>query len=144
MEDELERYEGPGGITLVDVRDGVLPREDIPAPPRLLAMWESALLAYADRSRVVPSEYRALVMRENGDVLPTVLVDGYVAGVWRPADGGIEVTAFHGSPTRVWTALAIEAASLLAFLADRDPAMYRRYVHWWDGLPADEIRVLGG
>ena len=35
----------------------------------------------------------------NGDVLPTVLVDGYVAGVWRPVEDGIEVTAFHRLPT---------------------------------------------
>jgi hypothetical protein len=39
------------------------------------------LLAYADRSRVTPPDYRKLVARSNGDVLSTLLVDGYVAGV---------------------------------------------------------------
>jgi Winged helix DNA-binding domain len=39
------------------------------------------LLAYADRSRVIPPAYRRLITRQNGDVLPTLLVDGYVAGV---------------------------------------------------------------
>jgi hypothetical protein len=47
-------------------------------------MWDSILLAYSDASRVIAPEYRPLVTRRNGDVLPTLLVDGYVAGVWRP------------------------------------------------------------
>ena len=60
-----------------------------------MAMWDSTLLAYVDRSRIIPPDYRELVIRTNGDVLPTLLVDGHVAGVWRPVDGGIEATAFH-------------------------------------------------
>ena len=60
-----------------------------------MAMWDSTLLAYADRTRIVPPEYRQLVIRRNGDVLPALLVDGYVCGVWRPVDDGIEATAFH-------------------------------------------------
>ena len=63
-------------------------------------MWDSVLLAHADRSRVIAPEHRPLVMRRNGDVLPTVLVDGVVAGVWRPADGGIEVTVFERAVRR--------------------------------------------
>jgi Winged helix DNA-binding domain len=144
MEDDLVRYEGPGGVTLYDVPNGRLPREDVAAPPRLMAMWDSVLLAYADRSRIIPPDYRRLVMRNNGDVLPTVLVDGYVAGVWRMIESGIEVTAFHPLPGAAWTGLEREAARLHALLADRDPAVYRRYVHWWKGLPAAETRVVAG
>ena len=94
-----------------------------------MAMWDSTLLAYADRSRIIPPEYRKLVMRNNGDALPTLLVDGYVTGVWRPIDGGIEATAFHPLPDDAWDGLAAEARALLAFLADREPAVYRRYAH---------------
>jgi hypothetical protein len=144
MGDELVRHEGPGGTTLWDVPDGLLPPEDAPAPPRLLPMWESMLLAYADRSRIVPAEYRTTVMRNNGDVLPTLLVDGYVAGVWRPTDAGIEATAFRALPDEAWEGLETEARALVAFLADRDPAVYRRYGHWWAKLPTGETRLLGG
>jgi len=91
---------------------------------------------------VIPPEYRKLVMRSNGDVLPTLLVDGHVAGVWRPVDGGIEATAFAPLPPEAWEGLASEAAALVPFLADRDPAVYRRYAHWWQTLPAGEVRVL--
>ena len=59
--------------------------------------------------------------RSNGDVLPTLLVDGYVAGVWRPVDGGIEATAFHRLSAKAWEGLAAEARSLVALLAGRDP-----------------------
>jgi winged helix DNA-binding protein len=136
--------EGPGGATLFDVAEGVLPAEDTPAPPRLLPMWDSVLLAYADRGRVIPPDYRRLVIHQNGDVLPTLLVDGYVAGVWRPVEGGIEATAFHKLSGDAWEGLAAEAMALVTFLAGRDLTVYRRYNHWWATLPSAERLVLPG
>jgi hypothetical protein len=105
-------------------------------------MWDNVLLAYADRSRVLPDEYRPHVIRRNGDVLPTVLIDGSVAGVWRPFEGAIEVTTIHqlSAPTR--HALDTEAHALARFLATRDAHVYRRYHHWWDDLPESETRRL--
>jgi len=141
---EIEEVEGPGGTTLYDVPGALLPAEDTPAPPRLLPMWDSILLAYADRSRVLPPDYRKLVIRINGDVLPTLLVDGYVAGVWRSVESGIEATAFHRLSDDAWDGLETEARALVAFLADRDPAVYRRYAHWWKSLPGAEVRLLPG
>ena len=136
---------GPGGTPLFDVADGVVPAEDTPAPARLLGMWDSVLLAYSDRSRILPEAHRAAVIRRNGDVLPTLLVDGHVAGVWRPVEGGIEATAFQKVARAAWAGLADEAAALIGFLAERDPAVYRRYAHWWDkGLPGVETRMLPG
>jgi len=82
--DEVEQLTGPGGATLFDVSGARLPPEDMIAPPRLLPMWDNMLLAYSDRSRIVPPEYRTVIFRRNGNVLPTLLVDGYVTGVWRP------------------------------------------------------------
>ncbi|MFC9247699.1 winged helix DNA-binding domain-containing protein [Streptomyces sp. NPDC057136] len=140
--DSVEQFEGPEGTVLFDIPGAPRPPADIPAPPRLMAMWDSTLLAYADRSRMIPPDYRRLVIRNNGDVLPTLLVDGYVAGVWRPVDGGIEAMAFHDLPPTVWDALAAEARSLTAVLADRDPQVYSRYNHWWTKLPDAEARVL--
>jgi hypothetical protein len=105
-------------------------------------MWDNILLAYVDRTRVIPEPYRKLVIRINGDTLPTLLVDGYVAGVWRTVVDGIEATAFHPLSKETWEVLAAEARQLLAFLADRDPAPYRRYDHWWNKLPAGETRIL--
>ncbi|GIF66541.1 hypothetical protein Ais01nite_45760 [Asanoa ishikariensis] len=139
--DELTAADG-----LLDLAGATLPPEDTPAPPRLLPMWDNVLLAYADRTRLIPADYRALVVRRNGDVLPTLLVDGYVAGVWRPAEDGtgIEATAFHPLDEATWTGLATEARALSAFLADRDPTVYGRYRHWWTkGIPSAEVRTIG-
>jgi hypothetical protein len=136
--------QGPDGAELFDVPGAPLPPGDTPAPPRLMAMWDSTLLAYADRSRVLPAEYRPRVIRRNGDVLPTLLVDGHVCGVWRPVEGGVEVRAFEHLAASAWDDLAAEAGRLLALLAARGPAVHRRHMRWWTALPAVEVRVLPG
>ena len=142
MADELVVFDGPGRAALYDIPGGLLPREDEPAPPRLLPMWDSVLMAYDDRSRVIPPDYRRRFIHQNGDVLPSLLVDGFVAGVWRPVEGGIEATAFHALSKAVWRDLASEAHDLVAFLAARDPQVYRRYGHWWAAQPSAEVRIL--
>jgi hypothetical protein len=139
---ELVRHEGPDGAELFDLADTTLPAAEMEAPARLLPMWDSVLLAYADRSRIIPPPYRRVVIRQNGDVLPTLLVDGQVAGVWRATEHGIEATAFAPIPEDAWAALDAEAAALTGFLAGRDPAVYRRYSRWWNALPAGETRLL--
>ena len=140
---DLQRLDGPNGEELFDVPGALRPDEDTPAPPRLMAMWDSVLLAHADRSRVIPPDVRKSVMRMNGDVLPTLLVDGYVAGVWRTVEGRIEATAFHPLSDEAWEGLAAEARALQELLAARGSDVYRRYHHWWAKLPDGEVRVLG-
>ncbi len=142
MAGTLRQLKGPDGTELFDVPGVRLPAEDTPAHPRLMAMWDSVLLAYADRSRVIPPDYRQLVTRRNGDVLPTLLVDGYVAGVWRPVQGGIEATAFQSLSDETWGGLAAEARDLVTLLAEREPRVYSRYEHWWKTLPKADVRVL--
>ena len=142
--DAVVTRDGPGRDPLLDVADGLLPDEDVPAPPRLLGMWDEVLLAYADRSRLIPEAWRKTVIRQNGDVLPTLLVDGHVAGVWRAVEDGIEATAFEPLDDDAWAGLDDEARRLRAFLADRDPSVYRRYAHWWAKLPEGTVRILGG
>lgn len=141
----LVEVTGPDGRPLLDLPDAPRPDGRTPAPPRLLGMWDSVLLAHHDRSRVVPPQHRAHVTRRNGDVLPTLLVDGRVAGVWRLVDDGVEATALDPLPDDAWDGLAEEAARLLAWAAPRDPALYARHTHWWASLPADgQRRVLPG
>ena len=140
--DALVTLQGPDGATLFDVPGAPLPDDDVPAPPRLLAMWDSVLLAYKDRGRVIPPTYRSQVIRRNGDVLPAVLVDGYVAGLWRPVEAGIEVTTFHELPEDAWDGIEREARDLLAFLAGRDGAVYGRFGHWWSSLTGAQVRML--
>ncbi len=142
MTGSLVIHEGPGGTILYDVPEAPLPPDDTPAPPRLLGMWESILLAYRDRGRVVPERYRSQVIRRNGDVLPTLLVDGYVAGVWRPHEGGIEVAPFAPLSDETWTQVTEEARGMAALLS-RAPGTYEgRYLNWWQDLPEAGRKLL--
>lgn len=141
--DQVVDLAGPGDSRLLDVPDGLRPDDDTPAPPRLLGMWDSILFAHHDRSRMIPPDLRPLVIRRNGDSLPTLLVDGRVAGVWRGTeDGRIEATALRPITEEAWAGLADEATSLAVLLAGRTPQPYRRYHPWWDKLPPGETRVL--
>lgn len=143
LSDRLVRHTGPNGKELLDIDGGLISEADGSAPPRLLGMWDNVLLAYVDRTRVISDEYRTLVIRRNGDVLPSVLVDGQAVGVWRPTEEGIEVTPFHPLGEDVWDGLEEEARSLIALIVERDPNVYSRYRRWWDQLPEGlETRVL--
>jgi hypothetical protein len=81
---EMRRFRDERGRVLLDLPRAPLPRGDTPAPVRFLPKWDSSLLAYAppERTRILPEKYRPTVIRKNGDVLPTVLVDGFVAATW--------------------------------------------------------------
>ena len=89
-----------------------------PAPVRFLPKWDNVLLAWADRTRVLPEEYRKTVIRMNGDVAQTFLVDGFVAGTWRVEDGRVLTEPFAPLPRSVRSELADEAGRLEAFIAD--------------------------
>jgi hypothetical protein len=81
---ELRRFRDERGRVLLDLPRAALPHVDTPAPIRFLPKWDSSLLAYAapERARILPDKYRTTVIRKNGDVAPTVLVDGFVAATW--------------------------------------------------------------
>jgi uncharacterized coiled-coil protein SlyX len=81
---DLRPFQDERGRTLLDLAGAPLPDEDTPAPIRFLPKWDSSLLAYAppERTRILPERFRSTVIRKNGDVLPTVLVDGFVAATW--------------------------------------------------------------
>ena len=81
---ELRTFRDERGRVLLDLPRAPLPEGDVPAPVRFLPKWDSSLLAYAppERTRILPEKFRSTVIRKNGDVLPTVLVDGFVAASW--------------------------------------------------------------
>jgi hypothetical protein len=85
---------------------------------RFLPRWDNLLLSFADRTRVLPDEYRRVVIRKNGDVAQTFLVDGRVAGTWA-ADrkGNVTFEPFTRLAKAVRAEAADEAAALGEFLA---------------------------
>jgi len=79
---DLVRFKAPDGRTLLDLAGAPRPPANTPAPVRFLPVWDSLLLAHARRERVLGDGHRKLVIAKNGDVAPTFLVDGVVAGTW--------------------------------------------------------------
>jgi hypothetical protein len=57
----------------------------VPAPARLAAEFDNLLLSHADRSRVVHLDHLKRFYRMNAIFPGSVLIDGFVAGMWRLA-----------------------------------------------------------
>ena len=117
---DLEELEH-GKRTLYDVRDGARPDADTEAPPRYLAAFDSAILAYAPkrRSRLVPEgTFEKIYNRANLQIRPTFLLDGFVAGTWSAEVKGKKATLtfspFARLPRGAKGALTDEGEALLA------------------------------
>lgn len=82
LEERIVRFKGEDGRVLLDLDGAPLPDGDTPAPARFLPKWDSTILAYDRRARILPDEYAKRVIKKNGDIVPTFLVDGRVAGRW--------------------------------------------------------------
>jgi hypothetical protein len=114
---------GTDGRTLVDLVGAPRPEPDTPAPPRLLARWDSLLLSHAakHRQRVIADEHRSSVFSKNADVLPAFLLDGVVAGTWElsRSDGRAAITLrpFRRVPHADAELLVAEAERVLGILA---------------------------
>lgn len=118
------------GRMLLDLPDAPRPDPDFVPPIRFLPKWDNLLLAYARRERVLPEAYRKIVIRKNGDVLPTFLVDGSVAGTWdAPLKGRAMLTMSPLQPLKVRVRKDVEreAESLLAWLR---PDTDKRELRW--------------
>jgi hypothetical protein len=120
--DEVVKLPAADGRTLVDLVDAPRPDPDTPAPPRLLARWDSLLLSHGSkhRQRVIADEHRSSVFSRNADVLPTLLLDGAVAGTWELArsEGRAAITLrpFDRVPRRDAESLVAEAERVLGLL----------------------------
>jgi hypothetical protein len=112
----LRRFRDEHGRELFDVARAPLPDAETPAPVRFLPKWDNVLLAFADRTRVLPEQHRKTVIRMNGDVAQTFLVDGFVAGTWRVQDGRVTPDPFAALPRSAQRELDDEAGRLQVFL----------------------------
>jgi hypothetical protein len=97
---------------------GTLESQPPPAPTRLLAAFDTAMLGWRRRAPLLRGEHERLLLPGGGMIRPTVLVAGAVAGTWRLAGAGrrrrLEI-AWFGRPSG-GRALAAEADDLARFL----------------------------
>jgi hypothetical protein len=88
-------------------------------PVRLAAEFDNLLLSHADRSRVVSAENLKRLYGINGVFPGSVLVDGFVAGMWRLTRSrkAATLTIELFEPVRDRKSLIDEAERMLAFCA---------------------------
>jgi hypothetical protein len=112
---ELRRFRDELGRELYDLPRAPLPPADTTAPPRLLPRFDLLVLSHDDRRRAISDEHRKLVI-EGGEVRPTFLVDGFVAGTWSLDAGRVRFEPFSPLPRGARRELEDEAARLEAFV----------------------------
>ena len=116
---------------LFDLPEAPRPSEDSPAPVRFVPGFDNLVLSHADRSRIIADEHRPRVVTRNLQVLPTFLVEGFVAGTWKWARGKkaatLTVTPFGALAKGARAQLAEEAESLLRWL---EPGAERRTIEF--------------
>ena len=121
--DEVIQLRDEAGRILLDLESAPRPGAEVEAPPRLLARWDSVLLSHAPkaRGRVIAARDRAAVFSKNADVLPTLLIDGTVAGTWdlvrSDAATRIELRPFGRLGLADRLALESEAERMLAIVS---------------------------
>ncbi|MFI7499825.1 winged helix DNA-binding domain-containing protein [Streptomyces sp. NPDC049687] len=89
----LLTFQDEHGVELFDLPDAPRPDPDTPALPRLLPEFDNLLLSHADRTRVVPPEHHGRSWQGN-QAHRTLLVDGFLAGVWKLEEDALVVEPF--------------------------------------------------
>ena len=67
----------------------------------LLSGFDPLIVSYTERSAVLPKEYRSSVILKSGICLPTVAVNGQVAGIWNIKKKEPVVQFFSSQPKRI-------------------------------------------
>lgn len=119
----LEVFENEYGRRLYDLPDAPRPGADAAAPVRLLAAFDSVLLAYLPKRRerlLGDGVWDRIYRRANLRVEPTFLVDGMVAGTWSvkatARRAALTLTPFAAPDKAVRAQAEEEAARLLSVL----------------------------
>ena len=117
---ELRIFHDERKRELFELADAERPAEGTPAPVRFLPEYDNLLLAHKDRRRVVADADKPKVYLPGLRVAATVLIDGFVAGVWKvelkKRMASLRVSAFARLSKDVRRELEEEGARLARFV----------------------------
>lgn len=117
----LRNYHDENGQVLWDTIDGRLPDEDTPAPVRFLGEFDNTLLSYHNRTRIMRDNDKINVFTKNGIIRATVLIDGFVSGLWsieeQRGTATLQINPFRPISSADQAALHEEGVKLLTFAA---------------------------
>jgi len=117
MRDELVEVRCEDGRLRYDVPGAPMADGTAPAPVRLLGTYDNVFLSHADRSHIATDEARARWMGVNGGVGRVLLVDGFMAGLWRLREGRVETELVRPLTSSQQAELEAEAAGIERLLA---------------------------
>ena len=122
LRDELRTFRDEDGRELFDLPEAPRPAPDIPAAVCLAAEFDNLVLSHADRTRIISDADRGRTFTRNGIFPGTVLIDGFVAGMWRIARARDAVTLVvemfrDRVSARDRDAIVAEGLRMLAFTA---------------------------
>ena len=108
-------YRDEKGTKLLDLPGLPLPPASIRLPPRFLARWDQALLAHADRDRIIPPDLQPLKLTLSGD--QTLTVKGLVAASWKMDGPRLVITPHTDIPRSARAAIREEGLRTARFCA---------------------------
>jgi hypothetical protein len=118
---KLRTFRDERGRELFDLPRASRPDRGVIAPARFLPDYDNLILSHSDRTRILAPEHRSLVFMRNMQILPTFLVDGFIAGTWRveqtTAEASLVLAPFQKLTQRAWADLEREGNELLRFIA---------------------------
>ncbi len=130
MRPGLRTFRDPDGRELFDLPGAPRPDPDTPAPARLVPEYDNLILAHDDRTRVMSEENRKRLFSLLNIFPGTVLVGGFVRGMWRMSRSRDAATRNEATrrlltvelfdnrvPARDRDEITAEATGVLAFAA---------------------------
>jgi hypothetical protein len=117
----LMTFRDERGRELFDLPEAPRPDPEIPASPRFLPEYDNILLSHDDRTRIIHDNRGLPMPAGRGGELGSVLVDGFLGGMWRVMRGRGKATLMIEAAA-AWTkaehsAVVDEGARLLRFVA---------------------------
>lgn len=117
----LRSFLDEDGRILWDTINGTLPEEDTPAPVRFLGEFDNMLLSYSDRARIMADADKPSVFTRNGIIRATVLIDGFVSGIWSIEEhrgiAALQIRLFKPVSAEEQASMYEEGSKLLQFAA---------------------------
>ncbi len=96
--DEFSRLEYDGNVYYYVENESDM--GDIPELT-LLSGFDPLIVSYAERSSILPPEYKNAVILKSGICLPTIAINGRVAGLWNIKKREVTVEFFVEQPKRI-------------------------------------------
>jgi hypothetical protein len=117
---ELVTYRDETKRELFDLPTATIPDADVDAPVRFLPEFDNILLGHQKRTRVIADAHRTRVYLPALRVAQTILVDGFVAGVWKvektKTSSALVITPFEKLSKQIQKQLTEEGEPLLRFI----------------------------